>query len=98
MGLSESIPVAASLTPIDEMAHLPLIKKQETTVNLDNWVHIKASTYNGIYPSCNVTLAPIDGLASLLLINFNPELGVHQGRGTLHKVRIDSHRFLITEC
>lgn len=48
MGLSESIPVAASLTPIDEMAHLPLIKKQETTVNLDNWVHIKASTYNGL--------------------------------------------------
>jgi transcription elongation factor SPT5 len=36
-----------TLVPIDEMASLLLIKKQETTVNPGNWVRIKRGKYQG---------------------------------------------------
>ncbi|KAH9993332.1 early transcription elongation factor of RNA pol II, NGN section-domain-containing protein [Russula compacta] len=36
-----------NLVPIDEMASLLLIKKQETTVNPGNWVRIKRGKYQG---------------------------------------------------
>lgn len=36
-----------ALVPIDEMASLLLIKKQETTVNPGNWVRIKRGKYQG---------------------------------------------------